>query len=223
MRRSRSNRRGTIAPHFDTGNEYSDTAFVDVEYGIRGGFKGHGFAETSVKRARFVRNTTAGIALGNFNALDLWVRYSLFEDCGVAVTNTSGAGNFHVYNSLIRRSKVADFSIENTGGFSVRDSYSVGSKAFFTAGGTSNPALIHLQRNTIIDPIDATSIRLGNQGPGLITDNVVRSVARRHRSGRPVEQLRRRGRGLGWQHVHCTQPDSDQWATHEHRRPHRGA
>ena len=36
------------APHFDTGNEYADDRFVDVAYGIRGGFRDRGFAETSV-------------------------------------------------------------------------------------------------------------------------------------------------------------------------------
>ena len=87
------------APHFDTGNEYADDRFVDVAYGIRGGFRDRGFAETSVVRSRFVRNTSAGIALGNFNALDLWVWDSTFVDCGTGVTNTTGAGNFHVYNS----------------------------------------------------------------------------------------------------------------------------
>jgi len=55
-----------VRPHFDTGNEYSDDRFVDVEYGIHGGFKGHGFAETSIRRSHFVRNTKAGVALGNF-------------------------------------------------------------------------------------------------------------------------------------------------------------
>ena len=60
-------------PNFDTGNEYSDHYFVDLEYGIHGGFKGYGFAETSIVRSHFVRNTKAGVALGNFNALDIWI------------------------------------------------------------------------------------------------------------------------------------------------------
>jgi len=44
-------------------------------------------------RARFIRNTTAGVALGNFNALDIWIWHSLFEDCAVGITNNPGAGN----------------------------------------------------------------------------------------------------------------------------------
>ena len=165
-------------PHFDTGNEYSDDTFVDVDFGIHGGFKGGGFAETAIRRSRFVRNTTAGVALGNFNALDIWIRDSLFEDCRVGVTNTPGAGNYHVYNSVFRRSAVADLTMGNTGGFSVRGNYSIGSKAFYVSdGSTSNPATIAVQGNTIIDPVDSTAIRIGNQGPGLIVDNVIRSLA----------------------------------------------
>ncbi len=171
-------------PHFDTGNEYADDVFVDVAYGIHGGFKGHGFAETSIVRSRFVRNTRAGVALGNFNALDAWVWYSEFEDCAVGVTNATGAGNFHVYNSVFRRSSTADLSMVNTGGFSVRDTYSIGSRAFFLGGRTGNPATIDLQRNTILDPIDAVAVRMGNQGPALLLDNTIRSRPGTSRSGR---------------------------------------
>src|SRR5262249_2898287 len=35
-------------------------------------------------------------------------------------------------------------------------------------------ATVEIQGNTIIDPIDTTAIRLGNQGPGLVVDNTVR-------------------------------------------------
>jgi hypothetical protein len=166
-------------PNFDTGNEYSDHVFVDVEYGIHGGFKGHGFAETSIVRSHFVRNTKAGVALGNFNALDIWIWYSTFEDCAMGVTNEPGAGNFRVYSSIFRRSTIADLYMKNTGGFSARGNYSIGSKAFYlSAGPTGNPATIEIQGNTILDPVDSAAIRLGNQGPGLILDNVIRSGPR---------------------------------------------
>lgn len=163
-------------PHFDTGNEYSDDAFVDVGFGIHGGFKGHGFAETSIRRSHFVRNTTAGVALGNFNALDAWIWESTFDDCARGVTNTPGAGNFHVYKSVFRRSTVADLSMANTGGFSARGNYSRGSKAFFVGAGTNNPATVVIQGNTVIDPVDSAAMAFGNQGPGLLLDNIVRSL-----------------------------------------------
>lgn len=162
---------------FDTGNEYADDWFIDVDYGLHGGFKGHGFAETSVMRARFLRNSKAGIALGNFNALDLWVWHSLFEDCGIGVTNEPGAGNYRVYGSIFRRSAIADLMMQNTGGFTARDNYSVGSKAFWTSGPPINhPAQIDIQGNTIVDPQGPVVVRMGNQGPGLIMDNRVRSL-----------------------------------------------
>jgi hypothetical protein len=164
------------APHFDTGNEYADDRFVDVAYGIRGGFRGHGFAETSVVRSRFLRNTGAGIALGNFNALNLWVWHSTFVDCAVGVTNATGAGNFHVYHSVFRRSTTADLSMHHTGGFSARGNYSEGSRAFFVSdGATANPATMHLQGNTIVGALDEAAIRLRNQGPGLLVDNTIQS------------------------------------------------
>lgn len=163
--------------HFDTGNEYADDRFLDVSYGIRGGVRGHGFAETSVTRARFIRNRVAGIALGNFNALDLWVWGSLFEDCGVGITNDPGAGNYRVYGSVFRRSKTADLYMQNTGGFTARGNYSVGSKAFWLSGQAINhPSTLDIQDNTIIDPQDPLAIRIANQGPGLVMDNVVRSL-----------------------------------------------
>jgi len=169
----------SLKPNFDTGNEYSDHVFIDVEYGIHGGFKGHGFAETSIVRSRFVRNTKAGVALGNFNALDVWIWYSTFEDCAIGVTNEPGAGNFRVYSSIFRRSGVADLYMKNTGGFSARGNYSIGSKAFYlSAGPVGHPATIEIQGNTILDPVDSVAIRLGNQGPGLILDNVIRSLPR---------------------------------------------
>lgn len=162
--------------HFDTGNEYADDTFVDVEYGIRGGFLSGGFAETSVVRARFLRNTKAGIAIGNFNALDLWVWDSLFDHCDVGVTNVPGAGNYRVYDSVFRASRVADLVMQNTGLFSARSNYSEGSAAFYVSGRAMNhPANIDIQRNVIVDTTESTAIRMGNQGPGLVLDNIIRS------------------------------------------------
>ncbi len=162
--------------HFDTGNEYADLVLQGVDYGIRGGFKGHGFAEATITRSRFVRNAGAGVALGNFNALDVWIWSSTFEQCRVAVTNEPGAGNFRVYGNLFIGSTTADLFMQNTGLFSARDNYSIGSQAFFVSGDALNhPANVVIQRNTILDP-KGTAIRLGNQGPGLLFDNVVRNL-----------------------------------------------
>ena len=73
---------------------------------------GFGFAETSVERSHFINDWVAGIALMNFNALDLWVWYSTFQDCNMGVTNNvpgiGGAGNYHVYYSNFEGSTTAD-------------------------------------------------------------------------------------------------------------------
>lgn len=166
---------GTQA-HFDTGNEYSDARFIDVEYGIHGGFKDLGFAETSIHRSRFLRNSKAAVALGNFNALDIWIWSSLFEDCGIGVTNDPGAGNYHVYQSVFRRSTIADLYMRNTGGFSIRDNFSSNSAAFVVSPSINHPATIDIQRNTIVASSDSSPIQLGNQGPALLLDNTIVSA-----------------------------------------------
>ena len=123
-----------------------------------------------------MRNSKAGVALGNFNALDVWIRHSTFEDCAIGVTNEPGAGNFRVYASTFPPIDRRRSFMQNTGAFSVRGNFSIDSKAFFVSGPPINhPATIEIQGNTILDPVDPVVIRLNNQGPGLLLDNVVRS------------------------------------------------
>lgn len=161
--------------HFDTANEYADDIFTDVGFGIRGGFLGHGFAEASILRDHFIRNRTAGVSLGNFNALDIWVRDCLFQDCGYGVTNTFGAGNFKVYHCLFQQSVKSDMQITNTGEFSIRDNTSVRSAQFFNATFTRNPACITIEHNIILDPLNTTTVSVSNQGPVIFVGNTIRS------------------------------------------------
>jgi len=161
--------------HFDTANEYADDVFTDVGFGIRGGFLGHGFAETSILRDHFIRNRMAGVSLGNFNALDIWVRDCLFQDCGYGVTNTFGAGNFKVYHCLFQGSVKSDMAITNTGEFSIRNNTSVGSEQFFNATFTRNPACITIEHNTVLDPLNTTAVSISNQGPVIFVANIIRS------------------------------------------------
>jgi len=168
---------GTV-PGFDTGNEYSDSVFQDVGYGIQGGNLGHGAAESAVLRCRFIRNSKAGVVTKNFNALDWFIWYSVFTDCNVGVTNEPGAGNFHVFESVFFNSKTADVLIKNTMYFSIRNNFSLNSKAFFLATFVGrNAALTTIQGNTIIDPLDSPAIRIENLGPVLLIDNTIRTRA----------------------------------------------
>ncbi|TDH25151.1 hypothetical protein EXU57_13660 [Segetibacter sp. 3557_3] len=163
--------------YFDTGNEYADDIIKDVATGIRGGFLGHGFAETAIMRCRFIRNTSAGISLGNFNALDAWVWSSVFQDCNIGITNIFGAGNFQVYNSVFKNSTTSDISIDNTGLFAFRDNTSINSRAFITTTLKRYPALITIQGNKILDPVLTAAINIRNHGPVALFDNVIRSRA----------------------------------------------
>ena len=156
-------------PAFTTYNEFSDMVFRDVDFGIEAGMK-DGIAETTVWRCQFLRCTKAGLSIQNFNSLDWFIWDCRFEDCNLGVTNAFGAGNFHVYQSLFRRSTQADMSIGNTCYFGIRDNTSVGSKAFFTASPMSACSNLTIQGNTIIDGQDV-AIRMQDMGPLLLFDN----------------------------------------------------
>ncbi|HUS03286.1 MAG TPA: glycosyl hydrolase family 28-related protein [Chitinophagaceae bacterium] len=167
-----------VQGYFDTGNEYADDEFKNIGIGIRGGHLGYGFAETAIMRCKFTNNTTAGITLGNFNALDVWVWHSVFQSCAVGITNnntTSSAGNFKVYNSIFRNSTISDIIIGNTGEFAFRDNVSTNSQMFLKATLKSYPANITLQSNTIIDPVASKAIDIQDQGPIVLFDNIIRS------------------------------------------------
>jgi hypothetical protein len=163
-------------PGFDTANEYLDNTFQDVGYGIHAGGWGHGGAESAVIGCTFLRNSQAGIITKNFNALDWFIWYSTFRDCKVGVTNDPGAGNFHVFSSIFQNSKEADIKIANTLYFSIRNNFSYNSKAFFVANSIGqNGAQITLQGNRIIHTVDTAAINIGNLGPVLLIDNIIKS------------------------------------------------
>lgn len=162
--------------HFDTGNAFVADVFKDVEYGILAGANDIGAAETSVVRCRFIRNSQAGINTRNFNALDWWVWFCYFEDCAIGVTNNQGAGNFNVYNSVFKRSSVADILIEHVMLYSIRNNYSIGSKVFYNSLGVGqNGAMTVIQGNMVLDTGDPTAIKIGDFGPVIMLDNTFRS------------------------------------------------
>jgi hypothetical protein len=164
--------------YFDSGNEFADDVFKNVGFGIYGGYAHNiSFAEVAIMRCKFIKNSIAGVSLGNYNALDIWIWNSLFEDCAIGATNTlnDGAGGFKVYNSIFKRSTIADIKIGNTVEFSFRDNTSIRSKAFIVAENTPNPSSIIIQGNKVLDPIDSDPIRISNQGQVTLLDNYIRS------------------------------------------------
>ena len=165
-------------PEFVTGNEFSDMVFRDLNFGIEAGrMDKAGIAETAVLRCKFQRCTKAGVSIQNFNSLDWWIWDSLFEDCTFGVTNRFGAGNFHVYRCLFRRSREADVGIGNTGFFSFRGNTSVDSKKFFLSSFTGAGARLTFQGNTVINCQDARAIQVDCRGCVFLLDNTIVSRA----------------------------------------------
>jgi len=167
---------------FTTANEFADVVVKDVQFGIEAGIK-DGIAETAVLRCRFYRCAKAAISIQNFNSLDWYIWNCWFEDCGIGVTNEFGAGNFHVYRSVFRRSTEADITIRHTGYFSFVGNKSIESKAFFHAKRAKNwkdtetwGSQATLQDNRIFFPRDSAAIWIENNGPNLLVDNLVRTA-----------------------------------------------
>jgi hypothetical protein len=158
-------------PAFSTYNETSDLRLRDAAIGILfGGGQSQGQAENEVLRCQFLRCTEAGVETGNFNSMDIWVWYSRFEDCGHALFN--GAGNFHAWQNLFLRSRVADIGSRNLMVFSFANNTSIGSRRFLDFDtGHSWGSPMTISGNRIIDPTDEFPLLLGNHGPYLVMDN----------------------------------------------------
>ena len=158
--------------YYSTYNELSDQHIRGVQVGIRLGVD----SETVVERIFFDHLATAGLLVGNFNTLNIFVNDSLFVGCGTGLSDAidNGAGSYIVSNSYFVNSQTADMSIANTGLFTARHNTSVGSRTFFLSYELyGNSSEITLQNNTILDPA-TTPFQFGNLGPFMLIDNVVR-------------------------------------------------
>jgi hypothetical protein len=160
-------------PYAPNRSEYADMVFQDVQYGIRAGIATSDDT-VAVLRCRFLRCSKAGAGMQSFNVIDWNFWQCLFEDCRVGVSSDPGAGQFNVYESIFRNSIETDLRMGPGAFFSVRDNYSIGSRAFFIGPFTGNPMAVTIQGNIILDP-KSQPIHLENQGPHLVIDNVIRS------------------------------------------------
>lgn len=163
--------------YFDTQNQYADDTFENVATGFRCGNLGYGCAETSMLRDQYLNDDVAGVAMKNYNALDMWIWDSFFQNDAEGVTNYPGAGDFHVFNSIFENSTSSDITIGATGIFNFYGNYSTGSRQFLYAVNSGNPANITINDNTILDTAATTSISVGNFGPVVLIDNIIRSRA----------------------------------------------
>lgn len=190
-------------PVFLVWNEYFDLVFKNADVCLDAGKLAPGWAgiaDSAIIRSKFINCAKAGVHISNFNSLQWGIYDSLFQNNGLGVTNggmldLKGQGNFHIYRSVFLNSTWADVSIGNTGFFTVRDSVSVGSNAFYIATVIGAPAQVTLQRNIIIDshaknapyfinkngdvvPHSGCANALicnGNTGTLILLDNVVRA------------------------------------------------
>jgi len=159
-------------PNFVTYNEFTDIVFRDLAFGIEAGrMDTQGVAETVVARCKFYRCSQAGISIQNWNSLDWFIWHCVFEDCRFGVTNVFGAGNFHIYESVFKRSKEADASMGHAGYFSLRGNISLNSQAFFKAGWLGACGFVTLQRNIVVEP-KGIAVEVNNIGPLLLIDNI---------------------------------------------------
>ncbi len=158
---------------FSTYNETSDLIFRDATNGlVFGGPETAGQAENAVLRCQFLRCGT-GIQTVNWNSMDIWVWYGRFEDCGRGVYNVMG--NWHVWESLFLRSRVADPSTMNLMAFSAVNNTSVGSRRFFDfSTGHTWGSPVSLTGNRVLDPTGDWAVILDNAGPYLVADNQFR-------------------------------------------------
>lgn len=159
----------------------ADVTFRDMAIGFDGGGKqGWLDSEVLMERCRFERCTQFGVGLHHFNAVDYWLWHCVFEDCGVGVSNEPKphGGVVHVYESIFRRSKEADFTIFHSGFFGLRHNHSQGSRRFVHAKNNgANGALMHLQGNVVVDTTEPDAVVLETLGPLQLTDNTFVSPA----------------------------------------------
>lgn len=160
-------------PAFSTYNETSDLVFRNIKNAlVFGSEKTNGQAENEVLRCRFV-NCQTGVQTANWNSMDIWVWYCRFEDCGRGIYNVMG--NWHAWENLFLRSRIADVGIMNLMAFSVVNNTSVGSREFldFETGHTwGSPTSI--TGNRVLDPTGDFAMKLSNAGPYLVVDNTFR-------------------------------------------------
>jgi hypothetical protein len=171
--------------------KHIDEVFRNMGVGIYGGRLGtdygQGDSETLIERVTFQSISIAGVNVGSFNAFNWWVWDSTFTNCARALSNdfsvdddgpTGGAGNVLAYRNLFQGSTVADLSIANTGFFSLHNNVSIGSRQFIHAAPAgANGGAIIVQANTVLDTVNPIAIEVGNEGPLMLIDNRIRSMA----------------------------------------------
>lgn len=160
-----------------TAIEHSDEVFQDMETGILSRPDpefGQGDCIT-VLRSRFRRCSYAGVMTDHPMALEMMARHCVFEDCRIGTY--SRAGSVHVYDSLFLRSTDADIipPVLYPTYTGIRRNTSAGSRRFVDSPAEAVATQITIGENTIIDTLEADSIRILSRGPVMLVDNVIKS------------------------------------------------
>ncbi|MGA2067072.1 MAG: glycosyl hydrolase family 28-related protein [Thermoguttaceae bacterium] len=143
------------AGSFSTYCELSDLVFTDIK-GIAlnlGNAEQDGAAEHAVLRCKFL-HCSEGISTINWNTLDIYVWYCLFEDCGRGIYNRMGG--YQAYQNVFLRSRELDIGSMNGMCFAVVNNTSIGSKTFL-AGSAGNA---YLRGNRVFHTAAATAVDL---------------------------------------------------------------
>lgn len=153
---------------FSTYCELSDLWFKDIPgSGICLGSNTNdheGQAEHAIERCRFTRCGT-GILTADWNTMDIYVWWSLFEDCGRGIYNNMGG--YQAFENIFLRSKVCDLGSSNNHVFNIVNNTSVGSRCFI---GTF-AARAHVQGNRIYNTLDPVAMPAKES----MIDNLIRS------------------------------------------------
>lgn len=150
---------------FSTYCELSDLVFKDIN-GIAlnlGNAERDGQAEHAVLRCHFLR-CGEGISTINWNTLDIYVWYCLFEDCGKGIYNRMGG--YQAYANVFLRSKEFDIGSMNGMCLAVVNNTSIGSKTFLQGSGD------YVRGNKIYNTTDPVAIDTGG-GNLVLLDNTV--------------------------------------------------
>jgi hypothetical protein len=156
--------------NFSTYCELSDLWFRDIPGAavcLGSNTNDHeGQAEHAIERCRF-KNCQTGILTADWNTMDIYVWYCLFEDCGRGIYNNMGG--YQAFENVFVRSGVCDLGSSNNMMFNIVNNTSVGSKCFIGPFA----ARAHVQGNRIYETTDAVAMAARESMLG----NLVRSRA----------------------------------------------
>jgi hypothetical protein len=151
---------------FSTHCEFSDIVFKDFNAGIGLDFSApvDGQAEDAIIRCSFI-NCESGIASCDWNSLDQWVWWCLFEDCNIGVNQC--IGYCQIYDNVFLRSKDVDISSSPYKN-AIVNNVSINSKCFYN--GYEN----YQRGNKIYSNVDSFYTDAGSST--VMLDNIIRAT-----------------------------------------------